>query len=251
MFGGEAIRRATLDCSGPYTDPAAQIDIPRLPALREPGFSAERYCKFFPAPSSRRVERLNDPNLAESASPQRNPRRSRATSTDHYARKGIITPEWNSSHSARTCSAEHTSKPEATARLPAEDGSSLLVKQHRESFGASIPQNRAEFCKSEVARAGDHPGQTSTTLKSEPHYHRAATSCEDQPTSALAPSASPRKSRRCPGRSAGAANTVMDLFPPAITSTRLASGSCATRRFRSAPCRSIMLLLKVYGNADT
>ncbi|MGE5621695.1 MAG: phosphomethylpyrimidine synthase ThiC, partial [Bacillota bacterium] len=87
------------DTSGPYTDPAVQIDIRSgLPALRA-GWIAERGdTEELPGPSSQYgIERLNDPKLAELRfNLHRKPRRAKAgrnVTQMHYARAGIITPE--------------------------------------------------------------------------------------------------------------------------------------------------------------
>src|SRR5690349_12912757 len=85
------------DTSGPYTDPAAKIDVRSgLPALREPWITQRGDTEVLAGPSSRYgVERLNDPKLAELRfNLKRKPRRGRGCVTQmHYARKGIVTPE--------------------------------------------------------------------------------------------------------------------------------------------------------------
>src|SRR5436189_1664252 len=68
MFGGEKNPPVYVyDCSGPYTDPAAKIDIRSgLPALREPWILERNDVEVLQGPSSRYgIERLNDPRLAE------------------------------------------------------------------------------------------------------------------------------------------------------------------------------------------
>ncbi|HEY6772536.1 MAG TPA: phosphomethylpyrimidine synthase ThiC, partial [Oxalicibacterium sp.] len=87
------------DTSGPYTDPSIKIDIrsgldtPRLPWILERKDTEE-----LPGPTSQYgIERLNDPQLAESRfNLHRKPRRALAgknVSQMHYARQGIVTPE--------------------------------------------------------------------------------------------------------------------------------------------------------------
>src|SRR5881394_3320016 len=98
MFGGEKNPPITVyDCSGPYSDPAAKIDIRSgLPALREPWILGRKDTELLSGPSSRYgIERLNDPKLAEMRfNLKRNPRRGKSNVTQmHYARKGVITPE--------------------------------------------------------------------------------------------------------------------------------------------------------------
>jgi phosphomethylpyrimidine synthase len=159
MFGGEKNPPIYVyDCSGPYSDPAAKIDIRSgLPALRERWIVARSDTEALPGPSSRYgIERLNDPKLAEMRfNLKRNPRRGKSNvSQMHYARKGIVTPEMefiavreNQQREAYIESLKATGK---TGERMLE----LLVKQHRgESFGASIPQLiTPEFVRSEVAR---------------------------------------------------------------------------------------------------
>jgi phosphomethylpyrimidine synthase len=159
MFGGEKNPPIYVyDCSGPYSDPAAKIDIRSgLPALRERWIAARSDTEVLPGPSSRYgIERLNDPKLAEMRfNLKRNPRRGKSNvSQMHYARKGIVTPEMefiavreNQQREAYIESLKATGK---TGERMLE----LLVKQHRgESFGASIPQLiTPEFVRSEVAR---------------------------------------------------------------------------------------------------
>ena len=68
MFGGEKNPPIYVyDCSGPYTDPAAKIDIRSgLPALRDAWIQERNDVEVLQGPSSRYgQERLNDPKLAE------------------------------------------------------------------------------------------------------------------------------------------------------------------------------------------
>ena len=100
MFGGEKNPPVYVyDCSGPYTDPAAKIDIRKgLPALREPWILERKDSELLQGPSSAfGRERLVDAKLAELRFDlHRKPRRAKAgmnVSQMHYARKGVITPE--------------------------------------------------------------------------------------------------------------------------------------------------------------
>ena len=68
MFGGEPNPPIYVyDCSGPYTDPAAKIDIRSgLPALRDPWIFRRADVEVLNGPSSSYgKERLDDPRLAE------------------------------------------------------------------------------------------------------------------------------------------------------------------------------------------
>src|SRR5512138_1267016 len=93
MFGGEKNPPIYVyDCSGPYTDPAAKIDIRSgLPALREKWILDRQDSEQLSGPSSAYgVERLNDPKLAELRfNLKRKPRRALKggnVSQMHYAR---------------------------------------------------------------------------------------------------------------------------------------------------------------------
>jgi phosphomethylpyrimidine synthase len=147
------------DTSGPYTDPAAAIDIrsglstPRLPWILERGDTEE-----LAGPTSQYgTERLNDPKLAELRfNLHRKPRRAlpgKNVSQMHYARQGIITPEMEF-----IAIRENLQRREYLKNLKASGpmGSrlaDLMGRQHPgQSFGASIPAEiTPEFVRSEVA----------------------------------------------------------------------------------------------------
>jgi phosphomethylpyrimidine synthase len=157
LFGGEPNPPITVyDCSGPYTDPAAKIDIRSgLPALRDPWIFQRGDVETLKGPSSAYgQERLNDPRLAELRfNLKRNPRRGKGNVTQmHYARKGIVTPEMEF-----IAVRENLQREAYIASLQGRTGEKmreLLLKQHRgESFGAAIPEKiTPEFVRSEVAR---------------------------------------------------------------------------------------------------
>jgi len=131
---------AVYDTSGPYTDPAAKIDIRKgLPALREPWILARGDVEMLDAPSSAYGRaRLADPKLKElSFELKRKPRRGRCVTQMHYAKKGIITPEM-----------------EFIAIRENQRLVDALTFQHPgQSFGAAIPKVvTPEFVRSEVAR---------------------------------------------------------------------------------------------------
>jgi phosphomethylpyrimidine synthase len=88
------------DCSGPYTDPAAKIDIRNgLPALRQKWIEERGDTEVLAGLSSEYGrQRANIAELAKLRFPglHRQPRRAKAgmnVSQMHYARKGIVTPE--------------------------------------------------------------------------------------------------------------------------------------------------------------
>ena len=134
------------DCSGPYTDPLASIDIRKgLPALRA-DWIAERGDteELTDLSSEYGRQRAIDAELAGLRFDlARRPRRALAgknVSQMHYARAGIITPEM-----------EYVAIRENQKLDGLED---LLRQQHPgQSFGASIPRViTPEFVRDEVAR---------------------------------------------------------------------------------------------------
>ncbi len=134
------------DCSGPYTDPQARIDIRKgLPALRQNWIEERGDTEELPALSSAYGRsREADPALAAMRFDlKRKPRRAKAglnVSQMHYARRGIVTPEM-----------EFIAIRENQKR---ENLSELILRQHPgETFGASIPKViTPEFVRDEVAR---------------------------------------------------------------------------------------------------
>ena len=161
-FGGEKNPPIYVyDCSGPYSDPAAKIDIRSgLPALRA-GWIAERGdVEELPGLSSEfGRKRAADKALDELRFPglHRKPLRAKAgknVSQMHYARQGIITPEMeyvaireNNNRRAYIESLRSTGK-------MGEKMAALLGRQHPgQNFGASIPEEiTPEFVRSEIAR---------------------------------------------------------------------------------------------------
>ncbi len=141
---------AVYDTSGPYTDPAATIDIRHgLPALRARWIDERADTVTLDAPTSAfgRV-RLADPALAGLRfNLHRPPRRARAganVTQMHYARRGIVTPEMEF-----IAIRENLLRDEALAKAPES-----LRRQHPgQDFGASIPRMvTPEFVRDEVAR---------------------------------------------------------------------------------------------------
>lgn len=138
------------DTSGPYSDPAARIDIRSgLPALREKWIEDRADTEVMQGLSSSYGRaRLQDPKLADMRfNLQRQPRRSKAglnVSQMHYARQGIITPEME------FIAIRENQRYEA---LNAENHA-LLTQQHAgQHYGANLPQQiTPEFVRDEVAR---------------------------------------------------------------------------------------------------
>jgi len=161
-FGGEKNPPIYVyDCSGPYTDPAARIDIRNgLPALRA-GWIAERNDTEALADLSSEFgrKRAADTSLDELRFPglHRKPLRAKAgrnVTQIHYARQGIITPEMEfiairENNNRRTYIESLKASGPQGAKLAA-----LMTRQHPgQNFGASIPEEiTPEFVRSEVAR---------------------------------------------------------------------------------------------------
>ena len=134
------------DCSGPYTDPAVQIDIRSGLAEMRAGWIAERddTVALPQLTSEYGRQRLQDPELAEMRfNLQHTPRRAkpgRNVTQMHYARQGIITPEM-----------EYIAIRE-NQKISAQM-SDMQRKQHPgENFGKVMPRKiTPEFVRSEVA----------------------------------------------------------------------------------------------------
>jgi phosphomethylpyrimidine synthase len=161
-FGGEKNPPIYVyDCSGPYSDPAAKIDIRSgLPALRARWIAERGDVEELPDLSSEfGRKRATDKSLDELRFPglHRKPLRAKAgqnVSQMHYARQGIITPEMeyvaireNNNRRAYIESLRSTGK-------MGEKMAALLGRQHPgQNFGASIPEEiTPEFVRSEIAR---------------------------------------------------------------------------------------------------
>ncbi len=161
-FGGEANPPITVyDTSGPYTDPAAKIDIRSgLPALRAKWIEERGDTELLSGPTSAYGrERLADAKLAELRfNLARAPRRAKAgrnVTQMHYARKGIVTPEME--YIAIRENLQREQYEDSLRRAGGKTGErmlELLTRQHRgESFGAAIPARiTPEFVRDEVAR---------------------------------------------------------------------------------------------------
>ncbi|WBL65151.1 phosphomethylpyrimidine synthase ThiC [Thauera sp. WB-2] len=149
------------DCSGPYTDPAAKIDIRSgLPALRQPWIEARGDTEVLPGLSSEYGRaRAADTALDELRFPglHRAPRRAKpgANVTQmHYARRGIITPEME-----YIAIRENLNREQYIASLRAtgpkgQKMADMMLRQHPgQNFGASLPPViTPEFVRDEVAR---------------------------------------------------------------------------------------------------
>jgi len=148
------------DCSGPYTDPGAKIDIRQgLSPLRQAWIEERGDTEVLQSPSSKfGLERLNDPKLTEMRfGLKRKPRRATPgsnVSQMHYARKGIITPEMEYIAIRENMERQRYLQSLRASGPQGEKLATLMMRQHRgESFGAAIPSEiTPEFVRSEVAR---------------------------------------------------------------------------------------------------
>jgi phosphomethylpyrimidine synthase len=149
------------DCSGPYSDPDANIDIRQgLPALRAKWIAERNDTEILPDLSSEYGRRqAADSNLASMRFPglHRTPRRAKAdmnVSQMHYAKNGIITPEMEYiAIRENLCRKEYIESLKAAGPTGAKMAE-LLGRQHPgQNFGAAIPAEiTPEFVRAEVAR---------------------------------------------------------------------------------------------------
>ncbi len=136
------------DTSGPYSDPAARVDLRAgLPAIRAT-WIAERNDteQLADVSSTYGKQRQSDLRTAHLRFEHlRAPRRAKAgrnVTQLHYARQGIITPEM-----------EYIAIRENMAYMQAREQAQLSAQHKGESFGAAIPgEITPEFVRAEVAR---------------------------------------------------------------------------------------------------
>jgi phosphomethylpyrimidine synthase len=149
------------DCSGPYTDPEAVIDIRSgLPPLREKWIAERKDSAALPALSSEYGRRrLDDPALAALRFPAltRQPRRAlsgRKVTQMRYAKDGVITPEMEFVALRENLNRQAWLKSLRESGPDGEKMAARLVFQHPgKSFGAAIPEEiTPEFVRAEIAR---------------------------------------------------------------------------------------------------
>ncbi|MDR1064344.1 MAG: phosphomethylpyrimidine synthase ThiC [Azoarcus sp.] len=153
------------DCSGPYTDPQAKIDIRAgLPPLREAWIEERGDTLSLPEPASAYGrQRAADPALAalRFPGPDRKPRRAKAgrnVTQMHYAKKGIITPEMEFVAIRENLNRRAYIESLKASGPQGEKLAALLGRQHAgEAFGAAGPGNGSgeitpEFVCGELAR---------------------------------------------------------------------------------------------------
>ncbi|HMM46785.1 MAG TPA: phosphomethylpyrimidine synthase ThiC [Thiobacillaceae bacterium] len=149
------------DCSGPYTDPTAKIDIRHgLPALRAEWIAARGDTEELADLSSEYGRRqAANPDLAAMRFPglHRKPRRAKSgmnVTQMHYARRGIVTPEMEfiaireNNNRAAYLESLRASGPQG------EKLAAMMSRQHPgQGFGANLQgEITPEFVRSEVAR---------------------------------------------------------------------------------------------------
>ncbi len=148
LFGAEANPAFHVyDTSGPYTDPAAKIDLLKgLAPLRAQWIEERGDSEALAQPSSEFMRRREkDPTLAHMRFERQRPvRRAKAganVSQMHYAKRGIVTPEME------FIAIRENQKLEAIKEVH------LLKRHPAESYGAKLPQLiTPEFVRDEVAR---------------------------------------------------------------------------------------------------
>jgi len=161
-FGAEANPPVFVyDCSGPYGDPAAAIDIRSgLPALRQRWIEERADTEVLSGLSSafgreraadQRLDALRFPGL------QRQPRRARAganVSQMHYARRGLITPEMEFVAIRENLNRQQYIDSLRRSGPKGQRMADMMLRQHPgQAFGASLPAEiTPEFVRSEVAR---------------------------------------------------------------------------------------------------
>ncbi len=149
------------DCSGPYGDTAARIDIRSgLPALRQQWIEERGDTELMPDLSSDYGRRqAANPELAHLRFPglHRHPRRAKAganVSQMHYARRGIITPEMEFVAIRENINRKAYIESLRGTGPMGQKMVDLLARQHPgQNYGAAIPEEiTPEFVRSEIAR---------------------------------------------------------------------------------------------------
>ncbi len=161
-FGGEKNPPIYVyDCSGPYSDPLAGIDIRNgLPAVRAQWIAERDDCAALAGLSSdfgrlratdKTLDKLRFPGL------HRKPLRAKPgmnVSHMHYARRGLITPEMEYIAIRENNNRHAYVEQLKTSGPQGQKLADLLCRQHPgQSFGAALPNEiTPEFVRSEIAR---------------------------------------------------------------------------------------------------
>ena len=159
------------DSSGPYTDPAAKIDIRTgLPALRARWIEERGDTEALAGLSSEYGrQQAADPELAELRFPtcSAQPRRAKAgmnVTQMHYARQGIITPEMEFIAIRENTTRRVSGIAEASGPM-GDKLAELMSRQHPgQNFGAAFPKrSRRNSCATKSRAAAPSSPPTSTT----------------------------------------------------------------------------------------
>ncbi|MES9888013.1 MAG: phosphomethylpyrimidine synthase ThiC, partial [Candidatus Sedimenticola sp. 6PFRAG1] len=138
------------DTSGPFSDPAVEVDLLKgMPDVRSTWIEEREDTELLEGPSSAYgTQRQGDPELAhlrfEHIHRPRRAAKGKNVTQMHYARQGIITPEMEYVAIRENCRLQE---------LRQDPRYSKLLRQHPgESFGANIPDEiTPEFVRSEIA----------------------------------------------------------------------------------------------------
>ncbi|MGL1832368.1 phosphomethylpyrimidine synthase ThiC [Rhodocyclaceae bacterium SMB388] len=149
------------DCSGPYSDPQASIDVRSGLAALRAGWIEERGDTEVQEGLSSEFGRMRaaDPTLDELRFPglHRQPRRAKPgmnVTQMHYARRGIITPEMEFVAIRENLRRMEYVESLKNAGPTGQKMAAMLTRQHPgQNFGASIPAEiTPEFVRDEIAR---------------------------------------------------------------------------------------------------
>ena len=162
QFGGERNPPIYVyDCSGPYTDPAAKIDIRQgLPAMRAKWIEERGDTEQLPGLTSeygRQRADMADLNRLRFPGLHRQPRRAiagRNVTQMHYARQGIVTPEMEFIAIRENLRRREYLEAMKASGPQGEKLARLMGRQHPgQHFGAALREEiTPEFVRDEVAR---------------------------------------------------------------------------------------------------
>jgi phosphomethylpyrimidine synthase len=191
LTNGEQV--SVYDTSGPYTDPAVQIDVRQgLPSVRGAWIEARGDSEYYVGrqrvalddggkrgEEDARVAQLR----AEAAALQRQPRRAKSgqnVTQMHYAKRGIITPEME------YVALRENGRREWMAQYQQDAARELRLAGN--SLGAAIPKIiTPNSCATKWRAAAPSFRPISTTLKSSPWPSAAISRSRSTPTSATRP----------------------------------------------------------------
>lgn len=236
------------DTSGPYTDPAIQVDVTKGLAPVRANWIAERQdTEQLAGPTSEYGQkRANDPALdALRFELTRKPLRAKAgrnVTQMHYARQGVITPEME-----YIAIRENQRRSEYLAALKAggpkgEKMAAMMTRQHPgHSFGATLLEEiTPEFVRSEVARGRAIIPANINHPELEPMIigRNFLTKINGNLGNSAVTSSIQKKWKKCCGVSAGVL-TPLWISPPARISMKPANGLSAIAQCQLGQCRSI------------